>query len=188
MQKLITTSTLLLALAAAACVGSNDDQLVSGTVDESGAPDQIDLTEEEAAAIEAIVISGPRDDKADAGGCAPLVTDHIKQKHIGKTDAQLKERSRNNGGTPASSWAFIPHARNAQKNLLDRKCNEISRWTRSAAVGASKSFYKSDTGISARYCVLESCKNVFGIKVVFTKFFSFAGYNASFITTAYPVQ
>jgi len=169
----------------------------------------IDLTDEEAAEIRAralaqldhdsgeiqgIVLAGPgRSTRAGSGVCLGIsLPDHVRQKHVGKTDEELIKRSQQNGGTTASSWKTDASALRALKNLIDFNCDAMLRFTQTAPVGASGWFQKTSTGETGRACYYNGvkgfCRNVLGATALYTKYFQFAGFTISYVTTAYPIN
>ena len=137
-------------------------------------------------APEADETDSPDDWSHRFNGCATtraLVTDHIRQKHVGKTDAQLKERAGWTGKT--SSWANADLAWRSLRALVNKNCNNILLWQRYAAVGAKEKWW-GNTSVTGRSCTPSSCRNVTGATIHFKKVWEFAGFTATFITTGYP--
>ena len=121
------------------------------------------------------------------GGCVPLVTPHIEQKHVGKTDAELIARARAKQG-PASTWKTDQDVLNAEKNLFNAQCPQMLQWLQGAPILGTRTFKKSSTGVGGRWCSATGvCRTALGMEMVMTKYFGWLGFNVSFITTAYPV-
>jgi Bacterial CdiA-CT RNAse A domain len=151
-----------------------------------------DLSDDEAAKISIAVMTLPPPVATPGGpklggACISMdINDHVRQKHVGKTDQQLKDRAAQNQ-VNASSWSSERDARNALKNLANYWCDEILAWQDVAAIGESSMWFKANTGVSGRLCTpAGACRNVRGAEIVYTKYFGFFGFTISFLTTGYP--
>jgi hypothetical protein len=130
---LLSLSTLAAITSAGCAVGDGAEaereprSFSSGT---SLAGHGADLSDDEAANIAIAVmtlpppVANPGDPKLGGACIAMDINDHIRQKHVGKTDQQLRDRAAQNQ-VNASSWSSERDARNALKNLANYWCDEI---------------------------------------------------------------